>query len=143
MPGLEFLDIHKSFGAVRALDGVTLDVRSGETHALMGENGAGKSTLLKILAGIVAPDRGEIKLDDRRLALSGPRDALVHGIGMVFQEMVTFPNLTVTGNIFAGREDSGGEQYRCRGFARPKPGLSPREIHRGLPPGKPPCPLVT
>ena len=107
MPGLEFLDIHKSFGAVRALDGVTLDVRSGETHALMGENGAGKSTLLKILAGIVAPDRGEIRLDDRRLALSGPRDALVHGIGMVFQEMVTFPNLTVTGNIFAGRELTG------------------------------------
>jgi rhamnose transport system ATP-binding protein len=107
VPGLEFLDIHKSFGAVRALAGVSLAVRSGETHALMGENGAGKSTLLKILAGIVAPDKGEIRLDDRRLALSGPRDALAHGIGMVYQEMVTFPNLTVTGNIFAGRELTG------------------------------------
>ena len=105
--GLEFLDIHKSFGAVRALAGVSFAVRSGETHALMGENGAGKSTLLKILAGIVTPDKGEIRLDDRRLALSGPRDALVHGIGMVYQEMVTFPNLTVTGNIFAGRELTG------------------------------------
>jgi rhamnose transport system ATP-binding protein len=107
VPGLEFLDIHKSFGAVRALEGVSFAVRSGETHALMGENGAGKSTLLKILAGIVASDRGEIRLDDRRLALSGPRDALAHGIGMVYQEMVTFPNLTVTGNIFAGRELTG------------------------------------
>jgi rhamnose transport system ATP-binding protein len=107
VPGLEFIDIHKSFGAVRALRGVSLAVRSGETHALMGENGAGKSTLLKILAGIVAPDGGEIKLDDRRLALSSPRDALAHGIGMVYQEMVTFPNLTVTGNIFAGRELTG------------------------------------
>ena len=107
MSGLEFLDIHKSFGAVRALAGVSFGVRSGETHALMGENGAGKSTLLKILAGIVTPDKGEIRLDDRRLALSGPRDALVHGIGMVYQEMVTFPNLTVAGNIFAGRELTG------------------------------------
>ena len=76
MPGLEFLDIHKSFGAVRALGGVSFAVRSGETHALMGENGAGKSTLLKILAGIVTPDRGAITLDDRRLSLSSPRDAL-------------------------------------------------------------------
>jgi rhamnose transport system ATP-binding protein len=104
VPGLEFLDIHKSFGAVRALRGVSLSVRAGETHALMGENGAGKSTLLKILAGIVPPDAGEIRWDDRKLPLSGPRDALAHGIGMVYQEMVTFPNLTVAGNIFAGRE---------------------------------------
>ncbi len=107
VPGLEFIDIHKSFGAVRALGGVSVAVRSGETHALMGENGAGKSTLLKILAGIVTPDRGEIRLDDQRLSLSSPRDALAHGIGMVYQEMVTFPNLTVSGNIFAGRELTG------------------------------------
>ena len=107
MPGLEFIDIHKSFGAVRALGGVSFAVRSGETHALIGENGAGKSTLLKILAGIVTLDRGEIRLDDRRLAHSSPRDALAHGIGMVYQEMVTFPNLTVSGNIFAGRELTG------------------------------------
>jgi ABC-type sugar transport system ATPase subunit len=105
--GLEFRDIHKSFGAVRALAGVSFAVRQGETHALMGENGAGKSTLLKILAGIVRPDRGEILWDDRRLSLSGPRDALAHGIGMVYQELVSFPNLTVTGNIFAGRELTG------------------------------------
>ena len=107
MADLEFVDIHKSFGAVRALGGVSFAVRSGETHALMGENGAGKSTLLKILAGIVTPDKGEIRFDGRRLALSGPRDALAHGVGMVYQEMVTFPNLTVAGNIFAGRELTG------------------------------------
>jgi rhamnose transport system ATP-binding protein len=107
VPGLEFIDIHKSFGAVRALRGVSFSVSSGESHALMGENGAGKSTLLKVLAGIVTADRGEIRLDDRKLAISSPRDALAHGIGMVYQEMVAFPNLTVTGNIFAGRELTG------------------------------------
>ena len=107
MPGLEFHDIHKSFGAVRALRGVSLSVAPGETHALMGENGAGKSTLLKILAGIVSPDAGDVRLDDRKLSLSGPREALAHGIGMVYQETLMFPNLTVSGNIFAGRELTG------------------------------------
>ena len=104
MAGLEFIDIRKSFGAVRALRGVSMAVNAGESHALMGENGAGKSTLLKILAGIVTPDAGEIRWEGQRLPLSSPRDALAHGIGMVFQENLMFPNLTVSGNIFAGRE---------------------------------------
>jgi rhamnose transport system ATP-binding protein len=104
LAGLEFIDIRKSFGAVRALRGVSMTVNAGESHALIGENGAGKSTLLKILAGIVVPDAGEIRWEGERLPLSSPRDALAHGIGMVFQEMLMFPNLTVSGNIFAGRE---------------------------------------
>ena len=104
MPGLEFRDVRKAFGAVKALTGVTFEVRRGETHALMGENGAGKSTLLKILAGIVRPDAGEMSWEGERLAPASPRDALEQGIGMVYQEMLSFPNLTVTANIFAGRE---------------------------------------
>ena len=107
MPGLEFHDVRKSFGAVKALTGVTFTVREGESHALVGENGAGKSTLLKILAGIIHPDGGELKWNDERLSLSSPRDALERGIGMVYQEMLSFPNLSVTGNIFAGRELTG------------------------------------
>ena len=107
MPGLEFHDVRKSFGAVKALTGVTFTVREGESHALVGENGAGKSTLLKILAGIIHPDGGELKWNDERLSLSSPREALERGIGMVYQEMLSFPNLTVTGNIFAGRELTG------------------------------------
>jgi rhamnose transport system ATP-binding protein len=104
MPGLEFHDIRKSFGAVKALGGITFAVAEGETHALVGENGAGKSTLLKILAGILRPDSGELRWNGDRLDFATPREALERGIGMVYQEMLSFPNLTVTGNIFAGRE---------------------------------------
>ena len=104
MTGLAFRDVRKSFGAVRALTGVTFDVREGESHALVGENGAGKSTLLKILAGIIRPDAGELTWNGERLSLASPREALERGIGMVYQEMLCFPNLSVTGNIFAGRE---------------------------------------
>jgi rhamnose transport system ATP-binding protein len=101
---LRFSGLAKSFGAVKALDGVSFDVAEGEIHALIGENGAGKSTLLKILAGIVSPDRGELHWRGEKLAFTSPRQALEHGIGMVYQEMLAFPNLTVAGNIFAGRE---------------------------------------
>jgi rhamnose transport system ATP-binding protein len=104
MPGLEFRDVRKSFGAVQALRGVSFTVREGDAHALVGENGAGKSTLLKILAGIQQPDGGDIRWRDAHLTVDSPRDALEQGIGMVYQEMLSFPNLTVTGNIFAGRE---------------------------------------
>ncbi len=102
--GLEFQDVSRSFGAVRALSGVSFSVASGDAHAVVGENGAGKSTLLKILAGIVRPDQGAIRLDGAALDSASPREALEHGIGMVYQEMLAFPNLTVSGNIFAGRE---------------------------------------
>jgi rhamnose transport system ATP-binding protein len=104
MSGLEFLQISKSFGAVRALRDVSFSVAEGEAHALVGENGAGKSTLLKILAGILRPDHGSLAWQGHPLHLTSPRDALERGIGMVYQEMLSFPNLTVTGNIFAGRE---------------------------------------
>jgi rhamnose transport system ATP-binding protein len=96
--------VSRSFGAVRALRGVSFDVAEGEVHGLIGENGAGKSTLLKILAGITQPDEGEIHWRGERLHLGSPREALERGIGMVYQEMLCFENLTVAGNIFAGRE---------------------------------------
>ncbi len=105
---LDFHDVSKSFGAVQALSGVTFGVAAGEAHAVVGENGAGKSTLLKILAGIVRPDRGVIRLDGTALDSASPREALECGVGMVYQEMLAFPNLTVSGNIFAGRELTSG-----------------------------------
>jgi rhamnose transport system ATP-binding protein len=107
MAGLGFERVTKSFGAVRALKGVTFPVEEGEAHALVGENGAGKSTLMRVLAGIVRPDGGQLVWDGRKLDLHSPRAALDQGIGMVYQEMLLFPNLTVSGNIFAGREVTG------------------------------------
>ncbi len=102
--GLAFVNVSKAFGAVKALRGVSFTVAEGEAHALVGENGAGKSTLLKILAGIVPPDAGEVFWRGEQLHLGSPKDALERGIGMVYQEMLSFPNLSVSGNIFAGRE---------------------------------------
>ena len=94
----------KAFGAVQALRGVSFTIAAGDAHACVGENGAGKSTLLKILAGILKPDRGELSWAGERIHFSSPREALERGIGMVYQEMLAFPNLSVTANIFAGRE---------------------------------------
>jgi rhamnose transport system ATP-binding protein len=101
---LDFQDVHKSFRAVQALRGVSFSVEDGEAHAIVGENGAGKSTLLRILAGSITPDRGELRLDGERLRMHAPRDALSRGIGVVHQEMLAFPNLSVAANVFAGRE---------------------------------------
>ena len=106
-PVLAFRDLEKAFGAVQALRGVSFDVAEGATHAIVGENGAGKSTLLKILAGLVRPDAGSILWNGAPLHASSPREALERGVGMVYQEMLAFPNLSVAANIFAGREITG------------------------------------
>jgi ABC-type sugar transport system ATPase subunit len=107
MSQLVFQGITKSFGAVRALRDVSFSVAEGEAHALVGENGAGKSTLMRVLAGIVRPDAGQLTWNGQPLDLHSPRAALDQGIGMVYQEMLLFPNLSATENIFAGREVTG------------------------------------
>ena len=83
--GLEFRQVSRSFGAVKALTDVSFAVTAGEAHAIIGENGAGKSTLLKILAGIVQPERGELFWRGEPLRSQTPRHALERGIGMVYQ----------------------------------------------------------
>jgi len=96
--------IVKRYPGVVALDGVNFDVKPGEVHGLIGENGAGKSTLMKILAGIIQPDEGEIRLNDKSIRFLGPRDANDRGIALVHQELNLVPYLTVAENIFLGRE---------------------------------------
>src|SRR5690606_11491622 len=96
--------ICKSFPAVRALDNVRLELRRGTIHALMGENGAGKSTLMKILAGVIQPDEGTIRLKGRVVSLRTPLEALSHGIAMIHQELNLMPSMTVAENVWIRRE---------------------------------------
>lgn len=104
---LEARNITKTFPGVKALDGVSFDLRRGEIHALVGENGAGKSTLMHILAGIFPPDSGEIRLEGQPVRLESPYAAARRGIGVVFQELSLVPQLTVAENIFANRQMCG------------------------------------
>ncbi|NPV70244.1 MAG: ABC transporter ATP-binding protein [Firmicutes bacterium] len=100
--------IVKRFPGVVANNGISLSVRKGEVHALLGENGAGKSTLMNILYGLYEPDDGEICIDGRPLRISSPRDALDAGIGMVHQEFMLIPALTVAENVVLGMDDGRG-----------------------------------
>ena len=92
--------ITKTYGVVNALSDVSLSVRRGEVHTILGENGAGKSTLVKIITGETAPDDGYIELDGARIKSYSPRNAHTLGIYMVHQELAVFENLTVAENIF-------------------------------------------
>ena len=103
-PFLELRGITKRFPGVLALNGVSLEVRAGEVHALLGENGAGKSTLIKVIAGVYHADAGEIRIDGRQTSIRNPHDAQARGISTIFQEFTLAPDMTVAENIFLGRE---------------------------------------
>ena len=96
-------DIEKSFPGVRALDRVSLTIKKGSVHALMGENGAGKSTLMKCLFGIYGKDAGEILLEGEKVSFRSPREALEKGVAMVHQELNQALSRTVMDNIWLGR----------------------------------------
>jgi ABC-type sugar transport system ATPase subunit len=96
--------IRKRFGGVVALDGVDLELRAGEIHALLGENGAGKSTLINVLGGIHRPDEGEIRLDGQVARIGSVSDADRLGIRLIHQELVLAQNLSIAENLFLGRE---------------------------------------
>src|SRR5205807_953234 len=104
MPLLHIAGVKKHFGATRALDGVDLQVGTGEVHAIIGENGAGKSTLMNILSAGIRPDAGSIRFQDVPYDPSGPLDARRMGIAHIHQELSLCPHLSVAENIFLGME---------------------------------------
>lgn len=106
MPALSLKKISKSFGPTLALDGVDLELREGEVHALIGENGAGKSTLINIIAGSLRPDQGTMELDGSPYSPANPLDARTHGIALIHQELSLCPHLTVAENVLMGIESS-------------------------------------
>jgi methyl-galactoside transport system ATP-binding protein len=110
---LEMRNITKRFPGVLALDNVSLRVRPGTVHALMGENGAGKSTLMKCLFGMYLQDEGDIYLDGRRVKFHSAKDALESGVSMIHQELSNVPERSVSENVWLGREP-----IRSIGFLR-------------------------
>ena len=105
---IEMIGITKEFPGVKALDNITLRVKPGTVHALMGENGAGKSTLMKCLFGIYKPDEGEILLDGNEVSIQNSKEALDLGISMIHQELHPVPHRSVMENLWLGRYPTRG-----------------------------------
>jgi len=105
---VQLVEISKTFPGVKALDHVSLDLRPGEVHALIGENGSGKSTLMKILSGVYMKDEGKVIVNGKEMNFQKPRDAQDAGIAIIHQELNLCRHLTVAENIFLGREFQNG-----------------------------------
>lgn len=102
LPFVSVRGLSKTFGGAQALKGVSIDIAPGEVHGLVGANGAGKSTLIRILAGLVVPDAGEIRIDGRPVLLTGPSAATELGMNFIHQELAFVPGMTVLENITLG-----------------------------------------
>ncbi len=103
-PLVEMRNMSVSFGGVHAVDDVTIDLRPGEVHGLVGGNGAGKSTLIKTLSGAQRPDSGQIFVDGEPVTIENPRDAKAYGIETIYQTLALAENIDAPGNMVLGRE---------------------------------------
>ncbi|MBM3817002.1 MAG: sugar ABC transporter ATP-binding protein [Actinobacteria bacterium] len=103
-PLVEMRDIHVSFGGLRAVDGVTIDLFPGEVVAVVGGNGAGKSTLVHTLAGAHPADSGQILVNGQPVTIANPRDARTHGVEVIYQRLALADNIDAAANVFLGRE---------------------------------------
>lgn len=103
-PLIRLEGIKKTFGPFTALNGVDMEVHSGEVLALLGDNGAGKSTLIKVLSGVHKPNGGQIYVEGKAVNFNSPRDSAAAGIGTVYQDLALNPLMSVTRNFFMGRE---------------------------------------
>jgi general nucleoside transport system ATP-binding protein len=110
-------DIHKSFGPVRANRGASLEVATGEIHALVGENGAGKSTLMRILSGMFQPNSGTVEVNGKDVTGWSTAEAIRAGVGMVHQHFMLVPTLTVAENVTLGAEVTGAGGILAKGQA--------------------------
>lgn len=129
--------IGKSFGGAAALRGVSLALAGGEAHALLGENGAGKSTLVRILAGVLAPDAGDLHIDGHRTRLRHPADARAAGIAVIYQEPSLFPDLSITENVLMGRMPRARFGRIAHAAAAAAVARLFAELGVGLPPSRP------
>jgi simple sugar transport system ATP-binding protein len=129
-PILEARDVSKYFGAVVALEGVSVAVHSGEVNCLLGDNGAGKSTLIKILSGVHEQDSGEILVDGQVTRFTSPRDALNAGIATVYQDLSVLPLMSVSRNFFLGNEPTVGVGPMRRFDAATAARIARQEMHR-------------
>lgn len=118
--GLALHEVSKRFERVVALDGASLAVRPGSIHALLGENGAGKTTLMRIAFGMIRPDSGTIRINDKLVTFASPADAIAAGIGMVHQQFSLIPEMTIAENVALG----GTGRYDNRQTARHVEGLA-------------------
>ena len=109
---IELADIKKYFGSVRANDGVSLTIESGTIHGLLGENGAGKTTLMKVLSGYQPCDSGTITLDGQPVLFTSPAEAIARGIGMLHQDPLDVPPMTVLDNLLLASQSAGGRRGR-------------------------------
>ena len=144
MTVLELKNISKHFGAIQALNNVSLTLQPGEVLGLMGDNGAGKSTMVKIIAGNYPPSQGEISVGDKTVHFTRPIDARDNGIEVVYQDLALCDNLTAAANVYLGREirrgfgpfrvlDYGAMYRRSRElFAELKSETRPRDLVRQM-----------